>query len=164
MPTLLLKISPTQTPARHQALADALTRLTACHLGKREAVTAVLIDELPAMRWFVAGRGASRATALLEISVTVGTNTPEQKAAFIEAAFAELELQLGAGGPLEPASYVIVRELPATDWGYGGLTQKARQLARASAETAQAEAPVQRASPRVLSWAGLRSQGLVLPI
>lgn len=27
------------------------------------------------------------------------------------------------------ASYVVVRELPATDWGYGGQTQAARKLA-----------------------------------
>jgi 4-oxalocrotonate tautomerase len=70
-----------------------------------------------------------RATAWLEISITAGTNTPAQKAAFIEAAFAALQSQLG--GSMEPASYVIVRELPATDWGYGGQTQQARQSSRA---------------------------------
>ena len=134
MPTLVLKISPAQTPARHHAMADALTRLASHHLGKREEVTAVLIDELPAMRWFIAGHSATRATALLEISITAGTNTPQQKAAFIEAAFAELEAQLGAGGLLEPASYVTVRELPAGDWGYGGQTQLARKLSRKGAE------------------------------
>lgn len=43
-------------------------------------------------------------------------------------------LQLKIAPPvLAEASYVIVRELPATDWGYGGQTQKARQLARAAA-------------------------------
>ncbi|UUZ78419.1 hypothetical protein LP414_13035 [Polaromonas sp. P1(28)-13] len=47
------------------------------------------------------------------------------------AAFEELQRQLGAGQPLEPASYVIVREVPATDWGYGGQTQAARRQARA---------------------------------
>ena len=148
MPTLLLKISPAQTPARHRALADALTRLTGLHLGKREEVTAVLIDEFPAMRWFIAGHPTTRAIALLEISVTAGTNTLQQKAAFIEAVFAELEAQLGAAGLLDPASYVIVRELPATDWGYGGVTQKARQVAPASAEAKQAQAAEQRAAPR----------------
>ncbi|UUZ69802.1 tautomerase family protein [Polaromonas sp. P2-4] len=70
-------------------------------------------------------------TAFLEISITAGTNTPQEKAAFIAAAFEELQRQLGAGQPLEPASYVIVREVPATDWGYGGQTQAARRQARA---------------------------------
>jgi 4-oxalocrotonate tautomerase len=131
MPTLQLKISPPQPPEGHALLARELTAITAQHLGKRPEVTAVLIEELPAARWHVGAVAVQRATAWLEISITAGTNTPAQKAAFIEAAFAVLQSQLGAGQPLEPASYVIVRELPATDWGYGGQTQAARKLAHA---------------------------------
>lgn len=127
MPTLQLKVAPLLNPARYRALASALTRLTAQHLGKREEVTAVVIDDLPAARWYIGGRDVERATALLEISITEGTNTVAQKEAFIAAAFAELEQQLGYGQPLAEASYVIVREVPATDWGYGGRTQAARR-------------------------------------
>lgn len=132
MPTLQLKVSPLQTPERDQALARALTALTARLLGKRPEVTAVMIDGVPAARWHVGGGDVRGATAFLEISITAGTNTAREKAAFIAAAFEELQSQLGAGQPLEPASYVIVRETPATDWGYGGQTQAARKLAGAS--------------------------------
>lgn len=128
MPTLQLKVSPLQNPSRYRALAGALTRLTALHLRKRPEVTAVVIDDVPAARWHVGGSDVQGATAFLEISITQGSNTTQEKAAFIAAAFAELQTQLGAGQPLEPASYVIVREVPATDWGYGGQTQAARQL------------------------------------
>ena len=131
MPTLVLKIAPLQNPERYRQLADALTDLTVHWLGKRREVTAVVIDDLPAARWHVGGAPLERPAALLEISITQGTNAPAEKAAFIEAAFAELQRQLGAGGQLEPASYVVVRELPAQDWGYGGITQLARQQARA---------------------------------
>jgi len=130
MPTLQLKISPLQNPSRYRTLAAALTRLTAELLGKRAEVTAVMIDDLPAACWYVGGTDVQRPTAFLEISITQGTNTAQQKAAFIAAAFAELQDQLGAGGPLAEASYVVVRELPAGDWGYGGQTQAARQAAR----------------------------------
>lgn len=130
MPTLQLKVSPLQNPSRYRTLAQALTRLTAEHLGKRAEVTAVMIDDLPAARWYVGGVDVQRPTAFLEISVTQGTNTAPQKAAFIAAAFAELQEQLGAGSSLAEASYVIVRELPAGDWGFGGQTQAARQSAR----------------------------------
>lgn len=132
MPTLVLKIAPLQNPERYGQLASALTDLTVQLLGKRREVTAVVIDDLPAARWHVGGAPLKQPTALLEISITQGTNTPVEKAAFIEAAFAELQRQLGAGGPLEPASYVVLRELPAQDWGYGGVTQLARQQARAA--------------------------------
>lgn len=127
MPTLNLKVVPLMNPAQYRALALALTRLTALHLGKREAVTAVVIDDLPAARWYIAGRAVERATALLEVCVTSGTNTVEQKQAFIAAAFAELQAQLGNGRPLEEASYVIVREVAGTDWGYGGISQAMRR-------------------------------------
>ena len=131
MPTLHLKVAPLQNPERYQALASALTTLTASILGKRPDVTAVLIDELPAARWYVSGRGVQRPTALLEISITQGSNTADEKAAFIQAAFAELQRQLGdTMGRLEAASYVIVREVAASDWGYGGQTQLARRHTR----------------------------------
>ena len=130
MPTLTLKLAAPQDRERDQALATALTRITADTLGKRAEVTAVLIEELPVARWFIGAQPVQRPTALLEISITAGTNTAAQKAAFIEAAFAELQARLAPGASLEDASYVIVRELAATDWGYGGTTQKARQASR----------------------------------
>lgn len=131
MPTLNLKIAPLQNPERYQALAAALTALTADILGKRPAVTAVIIDDLPQARWYVGGSAVQGATAQLEIAITAGTNTEAEKARFIEAAFRELQRQLAPDGDFEMASYVAVRELPATDWGFGGQTQRARQLARA---------------------------------
>ena len=128
MPTLQLKISPPQDPERCQALAGALSALSTQLLGKRQEVTAVTIEVLPAARWFVDGRQLQRPTAFLEISITQGSNTAGEKSAFIEAAFQELQRQLGEDtGALEPASYVMVRELPAADWGYGGITQLARR-------------------------------------
>lgn len=130
MPTLTLKLAAPHDSERDRALATALTTITADTLGKRAEVTAVLIEDLPATRWFVGARAVQRPTALLEISITEGTNTALQKAAFIEAAFAELQSRLAPGSSLEEASYVIVREVPVTDWGYGGKTQKARQAMR----------------------------------
>lgn len=131
MPTLNLKIAPLQNPERYQALAAALTTLTADILGKRPEVTAVIIEDLPRARWIVGGRPVAGATALLEIALTAGTNTETEKAQFIEAAFRELQRQLAPDGDFEVASYVTVREVAATDWGYGGQTQRARQLERA---------------------------------
>jgi 4-oxalocrotonate tautomerase len=128
MPTLQLKISPLQNPSRYHTLASALTELTALHLGKRKEVTAVMIDDVPAARWHIGGRDVCGPTACLEISITQGTNTALEKSAFIAAAFEELERQLGDGRSLALASYVIVREVPASDWGYGGVTQAQRRV------------------------------------
>jgi 4-oxalocrotonate tautomerase len=132
MPTLTLKVSPPQPADRHHALAAALTRITAETLGKRAEVTAVMIDDVEATRWHVGGHALKQPSAWLEICITAGTNTPEQKADFIATAHDELRRQLAGDAALEPASYVIVHELPASDWGYGGVTQRARQLSRAT--------------------------------
>ncbi len=128
MPTLTLKLSPALPAERLEALAKALTRITAQTLGKRAEVTAVLIEPLPAQAWFIGGEPLQGASAWLEICITAGTNSEAQKAAFVEQAHAELRRQLGQDKVFETASYVIVHELPATDWGYAGHTQRARQL------------------------------------
>jgi 4-oxalocrotonate tautomerase len=141
MPTLLLKISPPQTPERYQSLGEALTAITESVLGKRADVTAVMIDALPASQWFIGGTPPTRTTVMLEISITAGTNTADEKARFIQAAFDELQRQLAPGQTLEPASYVIVRELPACDWGYEGQTQLARRNARDSVPLRMTTAP-----------------------
>lgn len=130
MPTLQLKLSPPQPAERLQVLARRLTDLSTHVLGKRHEVTAVIVEELWPGRWFIGGRNPGQATALLEIRVTKGTNTAEEKQAFVQAAYEELWQQLG---PLAEASYVIVQEVPATDWGYGGLTQAQRRSATAVA-------------------------------
>ena len=132
MPVLHLQVAPLQNPDRYQALAAALTRITHEVLGKREEVTAVLIDDLPAARWHVGGEPVDRPTALLRIAITQGTNSAQEKADFISHTYAELTRQLGHGKPLAPASYVIVEELPGTDWGYDGRTQLARRAAVAA--------------------------------
>lgn len=141
MPTLLLKVTPLQNPSDYQALAKVLTQLSTQHLEKRAEVTAVIIDDLPPVRWSIGGELPNGPSAWLEISVTEGTNTQAQKANFISAAYAALQTVLGRGQPLALASYVIVRELPATDWGYGGQTQAARRDARQASRPALA-APV----------------------
>ena len=130
MPTLKLNIAPLQNPERYASLARALTQITERTLGKRPEVTAVVIEDHAPAQWYVGGRQVVQPTALLEISITQGTNTPSEKEAFIETAFAELQRQLAPGGALEEASYVIVHELPATDWGYDGITQLERKQAR----------------------------------
>jgi len=138
MPTLTLKTSfPLAAPAARR-IAAALTDLTARCLGKRAEVTAVMVEAGCVAAWTIGADLAHPPTAWLEISVTAGTNSAAEKAAFIEAAYALLaqlpETAQGMGPEgLALASYVIVRELPATDWGYGGRTQQARQAERMAA-------------------------------
>jgi 4-oxalocrotonate tautomerase len=124
MPVLHLRTSPLSGPAQARDLARAVCELSTRLLGKKLPVSACLVEELPASHWFVAGEPVKGATAFLEVHISAGTNTSEEKAAFVREAFAELDRQLGG---LTEVSYVIVHEVPKPDWGYGGRTQASRQ-------------------------------------
>lgn len=132
MPTLTLKLTPEPSALVLRALAQALTKVTAEVLHKRQDVTALVVEPLPASRWWMGGEPPTAPTAMLEIRITAGTNTDVQKARFVEAAHDVLQRHLAPHGALAEASYVVVHELPGTDWGYDGVTQRARRVARES--------------------------------
>ena len=92
------------------------------------AVTAVAVALVPAAQWFVAGQSleaAGLAGFWLDIVVTDGTNTKDEKAAYVAAVFAAMADLIG---PLHTESYVLVREVKADAYGYGGRTQEARYV------------------------------------
>jgi 4-oxalocrotonate tautomerase len=128
MPFLEVKVSRGDTPPAVGPIATELTRLTHELLGKRREVTAVAIDWLPAEQWFIGGEflaGSGRHSFFLKIEITTGTNTKDQKAAFVATVFATMEKLLG---PLAPASYVVIQEVAADAWGYAGRTQEYRYI------------------------------------
>jgi 4-oxalocrotonate tautomerase len=125
MPTLSLRITPLHNPQHYAALGEQLTDLTARVLRKRPEVTVVMMEDLPAARFCIGGRASEKVAACLEIDITAGTNTTSEKAQFVRDAHALLRRILG---DLHEASYCIVRELPACDWGYGGITQAERRV------------------------------------
>jgi 4-oxalocrotonate tautomerase len=126
MPFLDVKVSRDGTAPDASAIAAELTRLTHELLGKRREVTAVATEWIPAEQWFIGGESLAQArqrSFFLKIEITAGTNTKDQKATFVAAAFAAMEELLG---PLAPASYVVIQEVGADAWGYAGRTQELR--------------------------------------
>lgn len=129
MPHVSLKVFGSALPAPvRQALHDGLTTLMADILKKDPVLTSVLLEALPApaASWTVGGQ-PQEACAHLDARITAGTNSAEEKGAFIAAAMDLLRRHLGA---LPVATYVVVTELPADAWGYAGRTQAARHAAR----------------------------------
>ena len=128
MPYLQISLNRPLAAPQQQALAAASTRLLVELLGKRGEVTAVRI-ETQAAGWFISGTAVSAALqpCHAEVCITAGTNSAEEKASFISALHALLDSECG---PLPEASYLVIREIPAENWGYAGLTQAARKQAR----------------------------------
>ncbi|KOG48786.1 tautomerase family protein [Streptomyces decoyicus] len=111
---------PDLTADVQRALAEGLTRLAVSVLHKSSARTIVHINLVPAGSYYVDGRPlTSVRDAHVEASITVGTNSAAEKAAFIAQAG---ELLSNLLGPL-PRSGVALHELHPESYGYNGVTQ-----------------------------------------
>jgi 4-oxalocrotonate tautomerase len=127
---LLGGAAPDQAQCR--TLIDRTTRLMVEVMGKRAEVTSVALSPLPADHWGIGGAPVTAQgprPAHVDVKITTGTNTPAEKARLV----AELRRMLeDVAGPIAEASYVVIHELAADAWGYGGLTQAARREAAAA--------------------------------
>jgi len=128
MPYLHLQLCQTISTAQKRHLAQRSTDLIAAILHKRAEVTAVRID-CADDGWHIAGEpvAAGLTPAHGTLYITAGTNTPAEKAEIILALH---RLLAETCGPLPEASYLVIHEMPAGNWGYDGRTQAARQQGR----------------------------------
>jgi 4-oxalocrotonate tautomerase len=109
-------------------IARSVTALTARVLGKDPSVTAVAVEFIPRAHWFLAGRSAEdlgRAAFFVDVRISDGTNTKDEKARYVAEAFALLDRLLGGA---HPESYVHVDDVRADAYGFGGLTQERRYI------------------------------------
>ena len=130
MPLLNVTLSGTPDPHLATTVAARLSQLTADHLRKDPKVTSIAITFLPADQWFVGGRSLAEKQAssfALDILVVDGTNTKDEKAAYLEAVFQAMD---GLLPNLDPESYILVREVKADAYGFGGRTQESRYVER----------------------------------
>ena len=121
--------SPRNAPSLKAEIATAVSDLTAGILRKDPRVTAVIVKAVDASDWFAGGRSLAeqnRASFWLDVHVTEGTNTKDEKAAYLAAVFKRMGELLG---PLHEESYAHVDEVRGDAYGFGGLTQERRYIA-----------------------------------
>jgi 4-oxalocrotonate tautomerase len=107
---------------------SALTDLTAEVLKKKRELTAVCIEYVAPEQWYIGGIQLGpqpMSSFFLEIKITEGTNTKDDKAAYVSRVFAVIEEIVG---PLAAASYIVIHEVQADSWGYQGQTQEFRYI------------------------------------
>lgn len=127
MPYIDLRIHPAPDGEQAAALARGVTDLMHDVAGKRSEVTAVRVVADEAALWTIGGTPCRTTTAYVDVKITAGTNNREEKAALVHHLHRLLSETFGE---LAEASYVVVHELPADNWGYAGLTQAARAAPR----------------------------------
>jgi 4-oxalocrotonate tautomerase len=129
MPILNVKVSSKPSTELSEAIAKGLVEITARVLRKRPEITAVAIDYTAPEHWIVGGSSLAqqgKASFWLDIKVVDGTNTKDEKARYLSEVFAFMGQILGTG--LHEESYVLVHEVPADAYGFGGLTQEHRYI------------------------------------
>jgi len=120
MPYLSVRRCTAESANITTKVAALLTDLTAGVLNKKRELISASVEYVDGGRWFIGGTDlASRCgvTFFLETWVTEGTNTKEEKTAYVQQVFAALESLLGE---LEPASYIAIHEVRGDAWGYQG--------------------------------------------
>ena len=129
-----------ERPSLKSEIAAAVSELTAGILRKDPKVTAIIVKSAEAADWFAGGKSLAEqklASYWLDIHVSEGTNTKDEKAAYLAAVFARMGELLG---PLHEETYLHVDEVKADAYGFGGLSQERRYIA------AKLEVPPRRAA------------------
>ncbi|HYH37207.1 MAG TPA: tautomerase family protein [Azospirillum sp.] len=126
MPIITVSVTATPDASLSARIAAEVSELTRLHLRKDPAVTAVAVHYVDPAHWFAGGRSLAEqgvSTFWLDIKVVDGTNTKAEIAAYLEAVHAAMGRILGE---VHPESYILVHEVPAAAYGFGGLTQEFR--------------------------------------
>jgi 4-oxalocrotonate tautomerase len=104
-----------KSPSLKAEIASAVSDLTARILRKDPKVTAIIVKSVDAADWFAGGRSLaeqSLASFWLDVHVSEGTNTKDEKAAYLAALFQRMGELLG---PLHEESYAHVDEVKGGD-------------------------------------------------
>lgn len=126
MPIINISLTGKPDAALSARVAAEVTTLTKNHLRKDPTITAVAVNYLDPEHWFAGGRSLAEQganTFWLDIKVVDGTNTKPELADYIEHIFAAMGRMLGR---VHSESYVLVHEVPAAAYGFGGKTQEFR--------------------------------------
>jgi 4-oxalocrotonate tautomerase len=130
MPLITVRYASSKTsPALKAEVAGLASSLAAEILHKDPKVTAVIVETVNPADWFAGGASLAEqklASFWLDIRITDGTNTKNEKADFVAAAFKRMGDLLG---PLHNETYVHVNDVRGDAYGYGGLTQERRYIA-----------------------------------
>jgi 4-oxalocrotonate tautomerase len=126
MPIINIHHTAKPDAALSRRLAEQVTEITRTHLKKDPSITAVAVHYVDPEHWFAGGKSLAEqglATFWLDIKVVDGTNTKVEMANYLEDVFATVS---GTLGPTHGESYILVHEVPAAAYGFGGKTQEFR--------------------------------------
>lgn len=123
MPYINVKLNVKESDDLREKILTKVLENTTAILNKKAEVTSVLVEFVSQKNWHVGSKNV--ATVYLDIKITQGTNTKEQKAFYIKKSYEDFCAILGK---ISPASYIVIDEINADSWGFEGLTQEYRYI------------------------------------
>jgi 4-oxalocrotonate tautomerase len=128
MPFINVVISRKPDAELAKRISEGVVERTERALRKPRQITAVAVTFVPPEQWIIGGRSLQEqglASFWLDIKVTEGTNTKDEKASYLAEVFSFMQSVLG---PLHSESYVLVDDVQGDGYGYGGTTQDYRYI------------------------------------
>ncbi|TVO69147.1 tautomerase family protein [Denitromonas ohlonensis] len=130
MPYLHLRLAAAASDTLAEKASAVLLEHTTTLLGKKPEVTAIRVEFVDPRHWRIGGVAlahSGRGAFHLDIKITEGTNTKAQKASYVQRVFNDLAALLP---DCAPTSYIVIDDVRADAWGFGGRTQEARFIQR----------------------------------
>ncbi len=126
MPYINIRIGCHLKTEQKKKLYEQTTSLMNTVMGKRPEVTVVEIQESEPSQWSTNAiplTPQDPISAYVDIKITKGTNTEQEKANMISQTVNMLQDVVGT---MQEACYVVIDDMPGHSWGYDGKTQAAR--------------------------------------
>lgn len=123
MPFINIKTNVKKDENLKNKIVKKVLENTSNILHKDPKVTSILVEFVPYEVWSIDTQNQN--TFYLDIKITKGTNTKEEKANYIQKTYNDIHDILG---DITPASYVLIDEVDASSWGFDGITQEYRYI------------------------------------
>jgi 4-oxalocrotonate tautomerase len=123
MPYINVKLNVQENDELREEIVKIVLNNTTNILNKRTEVTSVLVEFLSSKSWSIGG--VNYPSFYLDIKITKGTNTKEQKAKYIEKTYKDFNKLLEV---VNPTSYIVIDEVDGDSWGFEGITQEYRYI------------------------------------
>lgn len=127
MPYLRVRVATADQKVTAAQIATQLTQLAVSVLGKNASVAAVDVQFQDPKQWFIGGQALKpdQSSFFIEVKITSSTNSRDDKATFVKAAYQAMADLLPN---VQPTSYIVLQDVASDSWGYGGLTQEFRYI------------------------------------
>ncbi len=128
MPIITLRSNKVSSDKIRSRLAENLSLITETILRKNKELIVVCFEAIAEQgQWYVGGTVKNDDAAIFELNIVVtkGTNTDEEKAEWIAQAW---KLVTEAFGSTPHPNYISIQEIGGKSWGYNGLSQEQRKI------------------------------------